>query len=199
MFPAKLQCTYTFGLFCHECYARKHVKVLPKYLDLKPVVIDYSRPGGLGGFGAKTIVHKPLIKGSGHQLGDHWHTFFDLRGCPYYYNFITREAMRRQESAVTPDNQLLWTMTEEKERVLVNLAQAKESLKLTKFSQKKPHVFQTAEEVAEKAANSPKGRKDARRATQVLGRQPSPQKSGQVDGVLPDASSSSSRIASAAA
>ena len=49
VYPAKLQCTYTFGNFCHECYARKHVKVLPKYLDLKPVKIDYRLPGGTSG------------------------------------------------------------------------------------------------------------------------------------------------------
>ncbi|CAD7944297.1 unnamed protein product [Amoebophrya sp. A25] len=41
-FPAKLQCTYTFGNYCHECYARKHVKTLPKFLDLKPLRIDYT-------------------------------------------------------------------------------------------------------------------------------------------------------------
>ena len=36
-----------------RCYARKHVKVLPKYLDLKPVKIDYRLPGGTSGFGGK--------------------------------------------------------------------------------------------------------------------------------------------------
>ncbi|KAF4656431.1 hypothetical protein FOL47_008913, partial [Perkinsus chesapeaki] len=41
--PAKLQCTYTFGSYCHECYTGKHVKTLPRFLDLKPVKIDYTR------------------------------------------------------------------------------------------------------------------------------------------------------------
>lgn len=40
-FPAKLQCTYTYGNYCLECYSRKHVKTIPKYLDMKPLKIDY--------------------------------------------------------------------------------------------------------------------------------------------------------------
>merc|ERR1719201_489378 len=48
VYPAKLQCTYTFGNFCHECYARKHVKTLPRFLDLKPVKIDYRAANPIG-------------------------------------------------------------------------------------------------------------------------------------------------------
>jgi len=140
VYPAKLQCTYTFGLFCHECYARKHVKVLPRYLDLKPVLIDYTKRGGASGFGA------PMLKGgaarrgkelSGYSLNEDWHTFFDLRGCPYYFNFRTREAMRRAEPAVSSDTKISVTRAEQKERLLINLAQAKENRKLVHFSRKR--------------------------------------------------------------
>lgn len=41
--PAKLQCTYTRGKYCSDCYTRKHAKTLPKFLDLKPLRIDYKR------------------------------------------------------------------------------------------------------------------------------------------------------------
>lgn len=142
VYPAKLQCTYTFGLFCHECYARKHVKVLPRYLDLKPVSINYTRRGGASGFGAPPTLPslgaaKRRRELSGHSLGEEWHTFFDLRGCPYYFNFRTREAMRRPEPAVSSDTKISISRTEQKERLLTNLAQAKESRKLKHFSRKK--------------------------------------------------------------
>merc|ERR1719355_178346 len=41
--PAKLQCTYTFGSYCQQCYSQKHCKSLPKFLDLKPLRIDYTK------------------------------------------------------------------------------------------------------------------------------------------------------------
>jgi hypothetical protein len=141
VYPAKLQCTYSFGLFCHECYARKHVKVLPRYLDLKPVVIDYTKRGGAAGFGAQRTLPgtgaNRRKEVSGYTLGEDWHTFFDLRGCPYYFNFRTREAMRRAEPAVTSDTKISATRAEQKERLLINLAQAKESRKLVHFSRKR--------------------------------------------------------------
>ncbi|CAJ1372320.1 unnamed protein product [Effrenium voratum] len=45
--PAKLQCTYTRGKYCSDCYHRKHAKTLPKFLDLKPLKIDYKRSAKL--------------------------------------------------------------------------------------------------------------------------------------------------------
>ena len=111
-FPAKLQCTYTFGNFCHECYSRKHVKTLPKFLDLKPLKIDYltSRKvhglqGDRGAFrvwahgevNAKFEAQEGFSKRAPIQttLGGHWHAFYDLRGVKYYYNFENSESMRR--------------------------------------------------------------------------------------------------------
>jgi hypothetical protein len=141
VFPAKLQCTYSFGLFCHECYARKHVKVLPKYLDLKPVKIDYRLPGGTSGFGGKKRPKRKLEL-SGHELGDHWHTFFDLRGCPYFYNFASREAMRRSTDAVPTDAESTRRQQDQKlvEHRLINMAQGKGDRKLKAFAKKKQDV-----------------------------------------------------------
>jgi hypothetical protein len=142
VFPAKLQCTYSFGLFCHECYARKHVKVLPKYLDLKPVKIDYRMPGGTTGFGGKKRPPKRQLDLSGHELGEHWHTFFDLRGCPYFYNFASREAMRRSTDAVLTDAESTKKMTNQElvSHRLINMAQGKGDRKLKAFGKKKNDV-----------------------------------------------------------
>merc|ERR1712187_716728 len=41
--PAKLQCTYTRGKYCIDPYQKKHAKTLPKFLELKPLKIDYKR------------------------------------------------------------------------------------------------------------------------------------------------------------
>jgi hypothetical protein len=87
VYPAKLQCTYTFGVFCHECYARKHVKTLPKFLDLKPTKIDYRKSNsGLEGNGVG-VQEKT-------DYGKDWHSFYDMRGTRYWYNFRTQESMR---------------------------------------------------------------------------------------------------------
>ncbi|CEM13891.1 unnamed protein product [Vitrella brassicaformis CCMP3155] len=87
--PAKLQCTYTFENFCHRCYAMIHVKELPPHLDLRPRRITYSKKG-------------PLLDSSRRDAdvtllwrGPAWHTFYDIRGIPFHYNFETDEAMRR--------------------------------------------------------------------------------------------------------
>ena len=40
--PGRLQCTYSFGCYCLECYAQ-HAQTLPRYLDLRPIKIDYSK------------------------------------------------------------------------------------------------------------------------------------------------------------
>merc|ERR1719316_965726 len=114
VYPAKLQCTYTFGNFCHECYARKHVKTLPKFLDLKPVKIDYRAANPTGaGYSAKTDKNKPKekpkrepgeIEPEPNHLGGKWHASYDLRGCKYFYNFETGESLRRpQEDIVLED------------------------------------------------------------------------------------------------
>jgi len=144
VYPAKLQCTYTFGNFCHECYARKHVKTLPKFLDLKPVKIDYRAANPTGaGYSTKTDKNKPNekpkrepgeIEPEPNHLGGKWHAFYDLRGCKYFYNFETEESLRRpQEDIVLED----W----DQNITLVNLAQSRDAKKLrlygTKLSQEK--------------------------------------------------------------
>mmetsp|Transcript_22379 Transcript_22379/g.48853 ORF Transcript_22379/g.48853 Transcript_22379/m.48853 type:complete len:634 (+) Transcript_22379:88-1989(+) len=121
--PAKLQCTYTFASYCHECYARKHVKTLPKKLDLKPVKIDYTRSNAdnvshmrarnkakpqtppldrVSAPGEKTAMQE-MREGFSHSapaenmLGEKWHAFYDRRGVRYFYNFETQESMRRPQ------------------------------------------------------------------------------------------------------
>merc|ERR1712224_120523 len=106
VYPAKLQCTYSFGLFCHECYARKHVKTLPKFLDLKPLKIDYRMKQSSGSVpivqksqGKYYAPHKDNPTSTVFRestLDENWHSFYDLRGAMYYYNFETNESMRRE-------------------------------------------------------------------------------------------------------
>jgi len=110
--PAKLQCTYTRGKYCVDCFFKKHNKTLPKFLDLKPLKIDYKRS-------AKTdrkdgapeepefnvvLDNDPEVKESFSKpaplettLKEMWHAFYDLRGVKYYYNFETQESMRRPD------------------------------------------------------------------------------------------------------
>jgi len=112
--PAKLQCTYTRGKYCTDCYYRKHAKTLPKFLDLKPLKIDYKRsaklereekarqegaavdpPMTIVDPEAKDTFSKPAPLET--TLGEKWHAFYDLRGVKYYYNFETQESMRRPQ------------------------------------------------------------------------------------------------------
>ena len=117
--PAKLQCTYTFGSYCSDCYSRKHVKTLPKFLDLKPVKIDYASKAL-----KTTVLHPPIpakapaapkrVIATGEidcgqevyegfsfsapmesKMGEKWHAFYDLSGIKYYFNFESSEIMRR--------------------------------------------------------------------------------------------------------
>jgi len=117
--PAKLQCTYTRGKYCSDCYTRRHAKTLPKFLDLKPLKIDYKRSakddkgqnGDAGGAQVsmageldpelKETFSKPAPLET--TLPEKWHAFYDLRGVKYYYNFETQESMRRpQDSLICP-------------------------------------------------------------------------------------------------
>jgi len=123
---AKLQCTYSRGQYCVECYTRKHSKSLPKFLELRPLKIDYKRSAKLDREEQARAKLKPYqsnlpdpIVVSGPQpapeadpdlkdsfskpapletlLGERWHAFYDLRGVKYYYNFDTQESMRRPQ------------------------------------------------------------------------------------------------------
>jgi len=129
VYPAKLQCTYSFGLFCHECYARKHVKTLPKFLDLKPVRVDYRVPGGADGWrvGREAKKRPPAAA----KLGAEWHTFFDPRGQEYHHNFNTGEFGRRPNKATPPGER---QRTEAQETYLKSIAEAKGGRKLKIYS-----------------------------------------------------------------
>lgn len=113
--PAMLACTYHVGKkFCVDCYTRKHAKTLPKYLDLKPLKIDYKRSVKEDEFGNMPEVKEALLipedkesfsKGAPLEttLGEKWHAFYDLRGVKYYYNFESQEPLRRpQDNLIAP-------------------------------------------------------------------------------------------------
>jgi len=132
VFPAKLQCTYSFGNFCHECYARKHVKTLPRFLDLKPVKIDYTATNPInykrGGNKPDDMPHKKeQAREIESTLGDTWHAFYDLRGIKYYYNFESQESMRRPA-----DDMALEDI--ENNVTLRNLAQNKDAKRLKMYA-----------------------------------------------------------------
>jgi hypothetical protein len=128
VFPAKLQCTYSFGLFCHECYARKHVKTLPRYLDLRPVKVDYRVVGGASGFGATITKQREVKVDKG--MGECWHGFYDMRGSEFYHNFEEDSYMRRQQK-IEPKKTF---KSERSEWNCTNLAQSKDARKLRVFS-----------------------------------------------------------------
>eukprot|EP00913_Durusdinium_trenchii_P025436 g23880.t1 len=115
--PAKLQCTYTRGKYCSDCYHRKHAKTLPKFLDLKPLKIDYKRSAKLereekarkeGKQVESTFtILDPEAKETFSKaaplettLGEKWHAFYDLRGVKYYYNFETQDRRRLHGSVM---------------------------------------------------------------------------------------------------
>merc|ERR1712232_1235046 len=122
--PAKLQCTYTRGTYCIDCYTRKHAKTLPKFLDLKPLKIDYKKPKKKKADDpnmSNTLIPEDQDSYSKSAplettLGEKWHAFYDLRGVKYYYNFETQESMRR------PQNELI--CEENKEDAEVEAAKA---------------------------------------------------------------------------
>jgi hypothetical protein len=138
VYPAKLQCTYTFGNFCHECYARKHVKTLPRFLDLKPVKIDYRAANPIG-YKQSEIIKSAAPKRESNEpdLGAHWHAFYDMRGCKYFYNFSTDESMRRPTAEKTKADL-------DSDVVLVNLAQSRDAKKLKVYATKKESLEKAA-------------------------------------------------------
>merc|ERR1712050_338468 len=88
-------------------------KTLPKFLDLKPLKIDYRRSIKEDrGSGASNASEDVCVAADADQevkegfskpaplettLGEKWHAFYDLRGVKYYYNFETQESMRRPQ------------------------------------------------------------------------------------------------------
>lgn len=114
--PAKLQCTYTFGSYCHQCYVTKHCKSLPKFLDLKPLRIDSTKIQKETGGPAKRVwaigetdPEEEALAAFSHRapaetlMGEKWHAFYDLRGVKYYYNFETEESVRRPGGPLLSD------------------------------------------------------------------------------------------------
>lgn len=155
--PAKLQCTYTFGNYCQQCYSQKHVKSLPKFLDLKPMRIDYTKKDARRGdvVNEETGEEKrvwatgetdPEEEARGGfskrapaetTLGEKWHAFYDLRGVKYYYNFESEESLRRpslehldKEYAAQKHQE----MTGDKAYVLRQVAASKEPRLLREWS-----------------------------------------------------------------
>jgi len=142
--PAKLQCTYTRGKYCSDCYNRKHAKTLPNFLDLKPLKIDYKRSAKLEREEkarkegkqsespltvvdpeAKETFSKPAPLET--TLGEKWHAFYDLRGVKYYYNFETQESMRRpQDDLMIQEEPEDTAAAAQRMEVLMKLALSKE-------------------------------------------------------------------------
>lgn len=138
--PAKLQCTYTRMNFCVECYNKKHAKTLPKFLDLKPLKIDYRTnalrvnakaneledngpPPGME-IEVKDSFSKPAPLET--TLGEKWHAFYDLRGVKYYFNFETEESMRRpQDELIKAEEAADHALVVEKQEILQHLATSK--------------------------------------------------------------------------
>lgn len=107
--PAKLQCTFTDKSLCHQCYAMKHIKVLPMDgRENQPRRIDYfeqyrryaefadTRAGGARG--------EHILQGEDDSyeavLSTDWHPFYDARGVKYFHNFNTGERMRQSPEQV---------------------------------------------------------------------------------------------------
>eukprot|EP00747_Dinoflagellata_sp_TGD_P161997 gnl/TRDRNA2_/TRDRNA2_179117_c0_seq1.p1 gnl/TRDRNA2_/TRDRNA2_179117_c0~~gnl/TRDRNA2_/TRDRNA2_179117_c0_seq1.p1 ORF type:complete len:610 (+),score=123.44 gnl/TRDRNA2_/TRDRNA2_179117_c0_seq1:84-1913(+) len=152
--PAKLQCTYTRGNYCHECYDKKHKKTLPKFLDLKPLRVDYKSQVKVPGQGAVSAhdeydAEKELRQGFSKSapletvLGEKWHAFYDLRGIRYYYNFESQESMRRPMDELiivaTHDPEAM-AAEEAKQEILTQISLNKAPRMLTSWVHAKSHL-----------------------------------------------------------
>merc|ERR1719310_1911073 len=106
--PAKLHCTFTDKSLCHECYAMRHIKMLPPDgKENQPQRIDYLQEYCL--YADKAAVRQ---KNASFTIGDEedgnyesvlstdWHPFYDIRGVKYYHNFATGERMRQSPRRV---------------------------------------------------------------------------------------------------
>jgi hypothetical protein len=111
--PSRLQCSYTFQTFCTTCYNRLHVKTLPiQILDLRAIPINYSLTFNTFSPNHDNLspeadnsdtTHSPIgEKVSKRILSSDWHPFIDASGITYYFNFKTRECMRRPENESPP-------------------------------------------------------------------------------------------------
>jgi hypothetical protein len=104
--PASLQCTYSFGCFCYTCFHEKHAKSLPRFIDLKPVEIDYLKKLNVdlkdltGEEYCEGGISKSAPANSSSECG--WHPFFDMRGVKYFFNFKSQESVRRLHAEHIP-------------------------------------------------------------------------------------------------
>eukprot|EP00928_Gymnodinium_smaydae_P062046 TRINITY_DN45993_c0_g1_i1.p1 TRINITY_DN45993_c0_g1~~TRINITY_DN45993_c0_g1_i1.p1 ORF type:complete len:604 (+),score=161.00 TRINITY_DN45993_c0_g1_i1:189-2000(+) len=111
--PAKLHCTFTDRSLCHECYALRHIKMLPADgKENQPRRIDYlEQYGRYAQFASDRLTNEEnKEKGIGTEdgqpenyssvLSTDWHPFYDSRGVKYYHNFATRERMRQSPRRV---------------------------------------------------------------------------------------------------
>jgi hypothetical protein len=92
--PSRLQCTYTFAFFCNSCY-RRHANELPRFMDLKPIYIDYARIKAVARVHEGNRISEEACETVTSLLGSEWHPFHDIRGVKYYYNFSVDGCMRR--------------------------------------------------------------------------------------------------------
>lgn len=114
--PAKLHCTFTDKSLCHECYAMKHIKVLPpdgkenqpRQIDYKQQYIRYATFAKERRERQKKI-NSAVLAGQADEgeeevyesvLSTDWHPFYDSRGVKYYHNFLTGERMRQSPRQV---------------------------------------------------------------------------------------------------
>jgi len=150
---AKLQCTYTRGKYCYDCYMNSHKKTLPKFLDLKPLRIDYRtsrKEFDEANEGEPAPASSPLIPEDRDTfskaapletpLGPKWHAFYDLRGVKYYYNFETQESVRRpQDDLVCPPAEADVETDQRRKDIVDFLAKSKEPRNLPDWEEGKEY------------------------------------------------------------
>jgi len=110
--PAKLHCTFTDKHLCHQCYAMKHIRILPPDgKENQPRQIDYAKQYIRYATFAKDRreKQKKLMPSCAEEeeadsydsiLSTDWHPFYDSRGVKFFHNFLTGERMRQEPSRV---------------------------------------------------------------------------------------------------
>jgi hypothetical protein len=128
------------------------VKSLPKFLDLKPMRIDYTKKDASRDYTTDADGEEKRVWATGETdpeeearggfskrapaettLGEKWHAFYDLRGVKYYYNFETEESVRRPSLEYVDKEyaaQMHQEMTGDKAHVLRQVAASKEPKRL---------------------------------------------------------------------
>lgn len=128
--PAKLHCTFTDKSLCHECYAMKHIKLLPpdgkenqpRQINYKNQYVRYATyakerqqqalkdqqqrqlAASKSGLAIMNLPGAPEEESYESVLSTDWHPFYDSRGVKYYHNFSTGERMRQSPRRVPNTN-----------------------------------------------------------------------------------------------